>query len=239
MKVLSSYINNNYDKKIKILDMGCGDGSLVHKLLDLGFNAYGVDIGFKNGINTKDLLSKKRLQIIKGDSNRSKMDSLNYKIPFDDNYFDLVISDQTIEHVEDLEKFVKESFRVLKQNCNFLAYFPSKHKFIEPHVGIPFGGIFHSKEYIKLCCSLNFSFKKYRYENSYLDIYNYLKYKTHYRDENEIKYIFGKYYKIIDFKPRNILLNYDTLLSSIILKTPLGPYFFGKLWSKFIVAKKI
>ena len=69
--------------------------------------------------------------------------------------------------------------------------------------------------------------------------YNYLKYKTHYRGEKEIKYIFNKYYKSLDFKPKNILLNRSGLLSTIILKIPFGSYIFGKLWSKFIVAKKI
>ena len=39
-----------------------------------------------------------------------------YNLPFNDNSFDIVISGQTMEHVEDLHKFIIEAVRVLKVN---------------------------------------------------------------------------------------------------------------------------
>ena len=38
------------------------------------------------------------------------------QLPYKDDYFDFVISDQVIEHVEDATKAIQESFRVLKKD---------------------------------------------------------------------------------------------------------------------------
>lgn len=240
MKVLTNYIISNYKSNFKILDVGCGDGTLVNELISAGYDAFGVDIGFKNGKYTKNLLEKGRLKKILGNSDRESMDSDNYKIPFEKEFFDLVISDQTIEHVEDLKTFVSESHRVLKKGCDFIAYFPSKHKFREPHVGIPFAGIFQSYNYIRFWCLLGIVFNKYKFTDGEKEVYNYLKHKTHYRTENEIRKIFKLHFDDIFFEPKNILKNIkpSTILSKLILLTPFGPFMFGKLWSKFIHTTK-
>ena len=60
MKVLTNYIRTNYKSNFKILDVGCGDGTLVNELINAGYDAYGVDIGFKNGEFTKNLIDNRK-----------------------------------------------------------------------------------------------------------------------------------------------------------------------------------
>ena len=48
-----------------------------------------------------------------------------YQLPFLDNYFDLVVSGQTLEHVRNPFKLVAEMKRVLKPGCHLIIIAPS------------------------------------------------------------------------------------------------------------------
>jgi 2-polyprenyl-3-methyl-5-hydroxy-6-metoxy-1,4-benzoquinol methylase len=104
-------------KKIKILDLGCGRGWLTHLMSKYG-DVLGVEpvkqvclhakklfpeINFKCG-TTRDLLRK-------------------YK-----NNFDLVVSSEVIEHIPDSEKvtFVRDIFNLLKKNGYLILTTPRK-----------------------------------------------------------------------------------------------------------------
>lgn len=91
----------NFNPQI-ILDTGCGDGLLAELLKNLtGAKVYGVDIS-KKGL---ELVQKRGIVVKKFD--------LNYGIPFSDDFFDLIISNQVIEHLLDPDFFLKECERVL------------------------------------------------------------------------------------------------------------------------------
>lgn len=52
--------------------------------------------------------------------------NLSYdSLPFEDNYFDFIVSIQVIEHVENPWHFMQEVKRVLKSNSNLLISFPT------------------------------------------------------------------------------------------------------------------
>lgn len=44
------------------------------------------------------------------------------KLPFPDYYFDMIVSFETIEHLEHPEKFLKEVKRTLKTRRNYLSF---------------------------------------------------------------------------------------------------------------------
>ena len=72
----------------KILDIGCAKGFLVKDLVDIGLDAYGLDISeyaIKN--SHKDVAGRIHL----GNAN---------KLPFGDNTFDFVISLNTLHNLE-------------------------------------------------------------------------------------------------------------------------------------------
>src|SRR3989344_7319378 len=103
------------NKKIKILDAGCGEGHLLEKIFNKGYkNLYGADI-------TKIALesAKKRVKA------KFFLQDLG-KLRFKDNFFDVVICTEVIEHIENYKKVINELKRVLKKNGLFIITFPNE-----------------------------------------------------------------------------------------------------------------
>ncbi len=95
-------------KKINILDIGCGGGLLCEPLKRLGANITGIDAS-KNNIETAKLHAK-------------KMDlDINYihcspeKLKLDKN-FDIVLNMEVVEHVLDVNLFIKNCSNLTKKN---------------------------------------------------------------------------------------------------------------------------
>ena len=96
-------------KNEKILDFGCGRGELVINVAKSGAEAWGLDY------------SESAIKI--ANNNKSNFSNLNlnykvsnYKLDFDDDYFDAIIFMDVMEHIyqEELELLFKEFYRVLK-----------------------------------------------------------------------------------------------------------------------------
>ena len=106
-------------------------------------NILNIGSGFsKEGTHFLDLYPRKK-HIIKYNADIDK-------IPFDDNYFDEVISEFMFEHLKDRKLFLNEVYRVLKpngifklktDNAGFLFYHNSKSKFKTHYGGYTFDGV--------------------------------------------------------------------------------------------------
>ena len=68
-----------------VLDVGCGDGCIINRLHNAGYESYGIDI------------SSKALSYVKCWKKQMSCNNLHFK----DNSFDLIISSEIIEHLED------------------------------------------------------------------------------------------------------------------------------------------
>lgn len=127
-----------------ILDFGCGSGELVAEAHGMGFDAYGCDIDFSSEwvdqVQLADLIATNRvLRINRGDAGKaSPQPGVAYRLPFGDNTFDVVISDQVFEHVGNYRETISELYRVMKPGATMLHLFPSRYKPIEPHILVPF-----------------------------------------------------------------------------------------------------
>lgn len=124
-----------------ILDFGCGEGHRVYQLHALGFpQSYGFNKGhYMGGENPIQLRQESDRQWF-----RFSDDGL---MPFPDNTFDLIISDQVFEHVVEQEQAFCEIHRVLKPGGVSIHVMPAKWKFIEPHIKVPLGGFEPFKRY--------------------------------------------------------------------------------------------
>ncbi len=90
-------------KNLRILDAGCGDGSVSEKLIKLGFEVWGID---KNKEALKEA-EKRGVKVFEGD--------LEKNLSFQDEFFDAVWCSNVIEHIFHTENFLKECQRVLKE----------------------------------------------------------------------------------------------------------------------------
>ena len=75
-------------------------------------------------------------------------------MPFPDDYFDFVNTDQVVEHVQNHGAFFKELHRVLKPGAISLHIFPPKFIPIEPHVYVPFAGLIRDGWWLWLWAAL-------------------------------------------------------------------------------------
>ena len=93
-----------FNPKAKIIDLGCGNGEFTSKIKEkiCCNKIVGIDIN-KESINKA---KEKEIIVKKWDLNKS--------LPFENNSFDVVTSNQVIEHLYYPVKFMKEIFRILK-----------------------------------------------------------------------------------------------------------------------------
>jgi SAM-dependent methyltransferase len=94
----------------RVLDLGCGSGRHLVYLAKHGFEVYGIDIA-KHGIEiAEDWLKKERLKAY------LEVDDIYDKLPYNDNFFDAVISTQALYHgkIEDIQRLIKEIERILR-----------------------------------------------------------------------------------------------------------------------------
>jgi 2-polyprenyl-3-methyl-5-hydroxy-6-metoxy-1,4-benzoquinol methylase len=105
----------NIDLKDKItLDAGCGTGWFSKEAILRGAEVYSMDLG-------ENLLSK----VSEKCGSKTIVGSI-LDIPFDDNYFDIIISSEVLEHTPDPILAIKELYRVLKPNGICIITTPNK-----------------------------------------------------------------------------------------------------------------
>lgn len=118
---------------LRILDVGCGRGDTVAWMRAQGWDAYGIDVD-------AGYISRGRgyLSAAGDDPARLQLIGQDFTYPFDDGFFDVVLSDQVIEHVVELDGFASEVARVSAPHSRGLHIYPAKWCPIEPHLRTPF-----------------------------------------------------------------------------------------------------
>ena len=94
-------------KNLDILDIGCGGGLLCEPLSRLGANVTGIDA------------SKKNINVAKIHSKKNKL-KINYICSSPENLilekkFDVILNMEVVEHVDDVNFFIKKSSEFLKK----------------------------------------------------------------------------------------------------------------------------
>jgi arsenite methyltransferase len=107
-------------QNIKALDIGCGTGFPMIELAGrLGNNSkvYGIDLWEKAIERIKEKISLYKI------TNAEALVATAENIPFESEFFDLIVSNNGINNVRDLEKTLSECYRILKPNGQFVFTF--------------------------------------------------------------------------------------------------------------------
>jgi 2-polyprenyl-3-methyl-5-hydroxy-6-metoxy-1,4-benzoquinol methylase len=139
----------------RILDFGCGAGSMVFRLRELGFDAYGFDIHDYVAYRSDDDRQWFRFsQSTSRDTSAFTIDADRYAIPFEDDFFDVVHSTSVIEHVLDIRPMMRECARVLRPDGVSIHFYPAKYQLVEPHLYVPLASFVQYKQWLRLWVAL-------------------------------------------------------------------------------------
>jgi len=94
-----------------VLDVGCGRGDFTNAFYRLGLDCYAVD----NGNRPSRLLDK----IVFNNANLE-----TGKLPFEDEYFDVVFAKSVIEHIVNYDNLITECKRVMKPKGTLIVMTP-------------------------------------------------------------------------------------------------------------------
>lgn len=115
-----------------MLDIGCSAGGLSLAFSDYAGKVYGID-------PEREAVELSRAIVAYfGNKNVDLTVAANESLPFEDSFFDLVVSKTVIEHVADVEKSIKEMKRVLSQGGEIYLEAPNYFWFFESHYKLPF-----------------------------------------------------------------------------------------------------
>jgi 2-polyprenyl-6-hydroxyphenyl methylase / 3-demethylubiquinone-9 3-methyltransferase len=108
IKNLNIKPSNKPLKNIKILDIGCGGGLLSEPMCRLGATVVGIDA------------SKKNIDVAKFHAKKNKL-KIDYKVASPEVFktklkFDVILNMEIVEHVNDIDFFIKSSSKLLKTN---------------------------------------------------------------------------------------------------------------------------
>lgn len=142
---ISKYENELRNPLDHYFDIKIGDFLKNKKALDLGcftggrsvawFERY--DLKFIVGVDISQTYvdAAKKFAQIKGAKAEFRI-SRGEKLPFSDGSFDAILSYDVLEHVQDLETTLKESFRILKTGGKLIAVFPGFFHPLEHHLSL-------------------------------------------------------------------------------------------------------
>ena len=108
--IVSDFKIKNKDKPLNglnILDIGCGGGLLSEPMARLGAKVVGIDASEKNIKVAKHHLKKSKLNIKYFNTSPENF-NMNEK-------FDVILNMEIVEHVEDINIFIKQSSKFLKK----------------------------------------------------------------------------------------------------------------------------
>ncbi len=120
------HLGKNLFKNKKICDTGCGDGRNLVLLKQCGFDIYGIEM-------TEEILNKVKSNLRNLNINVDLRVGTNDSIPFEEKYFDYLLSWNSCYYMgeqSDFSKYVEEFARVIKKEGYLILSIPKKTCFI-------------------------------------------------------------------------------------------------------------
>lgn len=101
-----------FRKTNRLLDVGCGAGSILKAAADVGWQAEGLEVS----ASSVEFLKNNGFKVFHGQLEEAA---------FPDNHFDVITAAEIIEHIHDPQKILNESFRILRPGGLFWGTTPN------------------------------------------------------------------------------------------------------------------
>lgn len=225
-------------KTSKIVDFGCGAGSFIRQARAEGYDAVGCDFNRGDGPETQALIEQGIIRMIEQNP---------YRLPYDDNSVDFIISETVLEHVMNPEEAAREMARILKPGGAAFHYFPAKFAPIESHIFVPFANFIQAKPYLAFWAQLGVrnSFQKKKNLTARETVENnieFLNNSTHYLTERQIRAIYGRHFGRVNFVEDIYLQQSESKKARQLAKfnnvIPLAGYMYRTFWANPLLLVK-
>lgn len=148
--IVTYKLKANGNPNIRILDVGCGNGLLLSTLVrelpkrypELKFHFYGLDVD-DSSVQERDFFNKTLSLLSLTDPSvewekNLKLIQSDMHWPFEDDFFDIIFSNQVMEHVFQQAFLLNEIKRTMQEDGYSFHVYPLKHTIYEGHLLIPF-----------------------------------------------------------------------------------------------------
>ena len=217
----------------RLLDFGCGSGKWVQELRSKGFQAYGCGTRYDNepGVNTEAMISQGIIRIL---------DLADYRLPFDDDTFDFIFSDNVFEHVQNYAQTNAEIARVLRKDGLCLHIFPSRWRPVESHVFVPLASVIHnfSWQYLWALIGVHNEWEDCKNPKERATRFsNYLLTETNYLSKNELMNEFSKHFRQVVFVEDKFLKysHRGRMIHNLSVILPILPWIYSTFRSRVIL----
>jgi len=119
---------------MRALENGCGVGMYIKPLKELGMDVIGLEYDFERALKAATLAP-------------DIINAAGEAIPLPDSIFDLILSHEVLEHVQDDTLAVREMVRLLKPGGRIALFVPNRGYPFETH-GIFWRGKYHFGNYL-------------------------------------------------------------------------------------------
>lgn len=150
LSIINTIVSRSKRSSVRVLDAGCGNGRLMAYLHqsflalhpELSFEIYGFDIG-DHGVQSagfiNETISRLSNEVPEVDwSSRVKLLTSSDSWGYEGKEFDVIISNQVLEHVRDKARFFSEVRQALVPGGYSINLAPLKHVIHEGHVFVPY-----------------------------------------------------------------------------------------------------
>lgn len=112
-KIKTPWVLKRIEPKSSVLDVGCGAGFLTNELALCGHHVTGVDSSASSLAIARQHDATKTVNYIEANA---------YKLPFDDNSFNVVCAMDFLEHIDNPSLVIQEISRVLRPGGKFIFH---------------------------------------------------------------------------------------------------------------------
>lgn len=115
IRIMVSLINKLAPEEKNILDIGCYDGTLLSLIKNRNNNFYGIEASDWGARKSKEKGIEVKQYFFDGEN----------RLPYENNFFDIISAGEIIEHIYNTDFFLEEIERILKTGGKLLVSTPN------------------------------------------------------------------------------------------------------------------